>query len=373
MLTDENRLDAYVKALREIITPESIVLDLGAGTGIFSVLACEFGAKKVYSVEVNHLIHLLKDVIKERGYDSKIEIIQKLSTDIDLEEKANVMVSDIHGAFPLFESSIETIIDTRQRLLTDDAILIPRKETIYFALSESESIYKHNVGRYLQKFHGFRIPSAERLVYNQYFSAKDKSERLLTQPGIFAEINHQTNTELSFERLFEWEVIEDGIAHGLRGWFENELSDNNGVTNSIEIENTTYSSPLFPFEREVKVKKGDFVRSYVSAKYENGDYIWSWKTEIFEGNQENKIKAQFNQSQLAAMYLDPKAAIKKSEFFTPTRNETAEIDLLVLNSMDGEMMQGDIADLLVEKFPKVFKTTDEAMDHAFSLSQRYSK
>ncbi|MGI8669183.1 MAG: 50S ribosomal protein L11 methyltransferase [Aridibacter sp.] len=110
MLTDEKRLGTYVEALKEVINSESVVLDLGAGTGIFSILACEFGAKKVYSVEVNNLINLLKDVVKEKSYESQIEIIQKYSTEIELEEKANVLISDIHGGFPLFESSIDPIL-----------------------------------------------------------------------------------------------------------------------------------------------------------------------------------------------------------------------------------------------------------------------
>jgi protein arginine N-methyltransferase 1 len=373
MLTDEMRVGAYVKALKEVINSESVVLDLGAGTGIFSILACEFGAKKVYSVEVNQLINLLKDVVKEKGYESRIEIIQNLSTKIELKEKANVLISDIHGGFPLFESSIETIIDARERLLTEDAILMPRKETIYFAVSQTEEIYKQNISQYLEEFHGFRIPSAERLVFNQYFSAKDKSEKLLTEPGVLAEINYRTIKETSFEKEFQWEFAEDGTAHGLRGWFENELFDDIGVSNSIEIEKTTYSSPFFPFEKVVEIKKGDTISAHVSAKYQSGDYVWSWKTQIFENGDKNKIKADFNQSQLASMYLDSKQVMKKSEYFVPVKNETAEIDLFILDQMDGENMQGDIADTLVKRYSERFKSFDDAIDYLFGLSQRYCK
>jgi len=373
MLTDEQRLDAYVQALKEVITPESVVLDLGAGTGIFSILACDFGAKKVYSVEVNPLIKLLQDVIDEKGYESKIEIIQKLSTDLELDEKANVMVSDIHGGFPLFESSIETIIDARERLLTNDAVMIPRKETIYFAVSQADEIYEKNIKRYLADFHGFSIPSAERLVFNRWFSAKDKEEKLLTDAKVFGEVDYATIEEPSFSQDFEWEIKEAGTAHGLRGWFENELSDTNGVSNAIEVEDSTYASPFFPFEKEVKVKKGDRVVATISAKYEKGDYAWSWRTQIFEKGKKGKIKADFNQSVLASMFIEPEVLLKRSEYFVPNRNETAEIDTFILGQMDGEAMQGDIADALVEKFPKKFKKFENALEYAANISQRYSK
>jgi len=373
MLTDETRLDGYVKALKNTITEDSIVLDLGAGTGIFSVLACEFGAKKVYALEANPLIKLLQDVVEDRGYADRIEIIQKLSSKVDLSEKANVLISDIHGGFPLFESSLETIIDARDRLLSPNAKMIPGKERVYFAISQSDEIYKNNVQRYLEEFYGFSIPSAERLVFNRWFSAEDKNEKLLSDPDLFCEIDHQKITETSFEKHFEWEIQEDGVAHGLRGWFENELSEGNMISNSISVESTTYARPFFPFEKPVEVKEGDVVSSFISAKYEKGDYAWSWRTEFKGRDNDATAKIEFNQSVLASMFIEPSVILKQSEFYTPKRNENAEIDLFILSSMDGDAMQGDIADLLVEKFPRQFKSPGLALNYAADMARKYSE
>jgi type I protein arginine methyltransferase len=370
MLTDKSRLEAYVRALKDVITPESVVLDLGAGTGVFSILACDFGAKKVYAVEVNPWIKLLEEVIKERGYVSKIEIIQKLSNEIELEEKANVLVSDIHGGFPLHESSIETIMDARDRLVTNDVVLIPRKETIYFGISQSEEIYRKNVNIYLQDFHGFKVPSSERFVINRWFRATDENEVLLSEPGVFAEIDYRTINRTSFSNRLEWEITADGTAHGLRGWFENELSDNSGVSNAIEFKDTTYATPFFPFEKPVELKKGDTVSAEIAANYEKGNYTWSWRTKFFE--QGDKLKTGFNQSVVASLFLDPQTVLKQSEYFVPTHNKTAEIDLFILSSMDGEIMHGDISDALLEKFPEKFRNFGEALDYVSELSQKYS-
>ena len=48
MIADEVRMDAYVSALRFVVRPDSVVVDIGAGTGIFALLACRFGARRVY-------------------------------------------------------------------------------------------------------------------------------------------------------------------------------------------------------------------------------------------------------------------------------------------------------------------------------------
>ncbi len=46
MFFDQIRNDAYFKALQAVITPETVVLDLGAGLGIHGLLAAKLGAKK---------------------------------------------------------------------------------------------------------------------------------------------------------------------------------------------------------------------------------------------------------------------------------------------------------------------------------------
>ena len=53
MISDAWRMNPYISALKSKINSRSIVLDLGAGTGIFAMLACKFGAKKVYAIESN--------------------------------------------------------------------------------------------------------------------------------------------------------------------------------------------------------------------------------------------------------------------------------------------------------------------------------
>ena len=73
MIKDKWRMDAYIKAIKKTIKPNSVVLDLGAGTGFFSLLACELGAKKVYSIEPNPALKIGIDTAKNNGFSHKIE------------------------------------------------------------------------------------------------------------------------------------------------------------------------------------------------------------------------------------------------------------------------------------------------------------
>ena len=103
MLTDESRMKAYPEMMKKVIGKDSIVLDLGAGTGYFSILASKLGAKKVYALEPNSLIHLAKEFARQNNCDDNIEFIQKNSTDLELEEKADILICDLHGVLPFFD------------------------------------------------------------------------------------------------------------------------------------------------------------------------------------------------------------------------------------------------------------------------------
>ena len=59
-IADKIRTDAYVQALRQGVKQNSVVVDIGTGTGIWALLACRFGARKVYAIEPNDAIQVAK-------------------------------------------------------------------------------------------------------------------------------------------------------------------------------------------------------------------------------------------------------------------------------------------------------------------------
>src|SRR5687767_12327163 len=106
MIADTIRTDAYAEALRRVVKSGDVVLDIGTGSGIFALLACRFGARKVYAVEPGDAIDLAREIARTNGMNERIEFIRGLSTNIDLPERANVVVSDLRGTMPLFKSHV---------------------------------------------------------------------------------------------------------------------------------------------------------------------------------------------------------------------------------------------------------------------------
>ena len=67
MIADSSRMDAYAAALRQTIKPDSVVMDLGCGPGVFALLACKLGARRVYAVEPDNVVGLAREAAAEQA------------------------------------------------------------------------------------------------------------------------------------------------------------------------------------------------------------------------------------------------------------------------------------------------------------------
>src|SRR5262245_17467881 len=104
MIADRVRYEAYSHALQKAIRPGSVVLEIGTGPGIFAVQACRLGAARVYAVEPDPVIQVAREIAHANSCADKIEFIEGLSTRAELPVKADVIVSDLRGILPLFQS-----------------------------------------------------------------------------------------------------------------------------------------------------------------------------------------------------------------------------------------------------------------------------
>mgnify|MGYP001184895145 CR=1 FL=1 len=73
MIADRVRMDAYVRALRQAVVPGSVVIDIGTGTGIFAMLACQFGARRVYAIEPDDAIQVAREIAAANGFADRID------------------------------------------------------------------------------------------------------------------------------------------------------------------------------------------------------------------------------------------------------------------------------------------------------------
>ena len=133
MLGDHVRLSSYRRAIERAVGPQSVVMDLGCGTGVLGFFAAKAGAKKVYAVEKRQDILALAEEIGRRSGIENVDYVFGASSQIEatrFDPKPDVLVAEILGNQILEEHVLEFTLDARDRLLAPGAALIPYQLSI---------------------------------------------------------------------------------------------------------------------------------------------------------------------------------------------------------------------------------------------------
>jgi protein arginine N-methyltransferase 1 len=297
MLADEPRMQAYVAALRQSVTPDSVVLDLGSGPGVFALLACQFGARRVYAVEPDSVINIGREAAAANGFADRIEFFQNLSTEVTLPEPATIIISDLRGALPWFQRHIPSIIDARQRLLAPGGVLIPPRDVLWAAIVDARDQYRELV----EPWRGFDLDLSAGIsrITNTWRKTRIKPEDLLVEPVSWTTLDYLEVNSPDICADISWRVARGGTAHGIAVWFDAELTNDIGFSNHPANPELIYGNAFFPFSRPVEVNEGEQVKLRLRAAFVQDDYVWTWDTDF--RNQE----LGFKQSTFFGVPLSP--------------------------------------------------------------------
>jgi len=127
MLNDRVRTEAFMKAIAEVVRPGDVVVDIGTGTGVLAAAAARAGARHVYAIEATDIGKAAEKMFAANGLSDRITLVPGWSTNVQLPERANVLLAEIIGNDPLEEGVMETFADARKRFLTPDARVIPSR------------------------------------------------------------------------------------------------------------------------------------------------------------------------------------------------------------------------------------------------------
>lgn len=370
MIADQVRMSAYVQALEKHVTPDSVVLDIGTGTGVFALLACRFGARKVYAIEPNEAIQVAREMAAANGYADRIEFIEELSTRVTLPEKADVILADLRGVLPLYDHNLPTMLDARQRLLAEGGVMIPQHDSLWVALVSAPDLYEPYVKPWEQHSYDFDTQAARRIVINSWSAGRAKPEQLLTSPQLWTEIDYANITDVNANGELTWTMEQDGAAHGLCVWFDTVLTDGIGFSNAPGGGAKVYGSAFFPLNKPIDLEPEDRVRVQLRADLVSDDYVWSWNTLATRGD--GLVKAEFKQSTFFSAAISPKQLRKQADNYVPRLNEDGLLDQFILSQMSGNTTHGEIARLIAEQYPHRFQNWRAALTHVAKLAAQYS-
>src|SRR5712671_2928858 len=139
-LADTARVSAFASAIAEVVKPGDVVLDLASGTGILGLLACRAGASRVYAVDAGGMAQPARAIVRENGFEGRIQVVNGYSAQVELPERADVLLTDQIGHFGFEAGIVEFVADARRRLLTSDARLMPSRIDLLIAPVEAPDV-----------------------------------------------------------------------------------------------------------------------------------------------------------------------------------------------------------------------------------------
>jgi len=372
MIADRTRMDAHAEALRRIVTPASVVVDIGAGTGIMSLLACQAGARRVYAIEPSAAVQILVQAARDNGCGERLTVLQKLSTEVTLPERADVIVSDMRGVLPPHRTHFADIIDARARWLAPDGRMLPDTDTLRLAVVTAPEVFQRRQSVWQSAPYGLVLRSALEFVANTLERVGAEPEQLLSDPVTCARFHYPTLSDRAVRASGTCAIKRGGIAHGLLVWFDTVLVEGVGYSNAPGMPGEIYGHMLFPWPDAVPLQVGDAIGFDLRADPVGADYVWTWSSEVRRGDGgPGDVVASLRQSTFNGLPLSPDSLRKRAAGFAPTLTPAGALTMRVLEGMRAGKTVGDLANELRAAHPERFQSLDDAHGFVAELSERY--
>ncbi len=262
MLSHRSRLAKFNKAIQMLVTEDSYVVDIGAGTGVLAFMAARAGARRVTGIDINGCsVEYAKRAAQENQLDDVVEFRNLHFSDFSPDTPANIVICEMLSAVMLVEQQIPASRHAVQRILAPNGAILPQRATVYVVPVECSSIWERF------RVESLQFPKLPQTVDRR--AAKDLSDlAVLAEFELF-----RKDCPTYVDKTLEFTAIEAGVVHGLVGLFEAQLH------NEIMLRMEDGWRELFiPFKKPIEVRRDDSLR--IRVRYTPGVYD-SLSVEIF--------------------------------------------------------------------------------------------
>ena len=266
MMNEAHRNDAYYEGIKTAVKPGKLVLEIGAGSGLLSMMAAKLGATQVVACEAEPLVAKTAiEIIKINGYADTVTILSKISYDVevgkDLPEKADVLIHEIFDSAIIGEHVLPAIEDAKKRLLKPDALIVPHAASIMIALMGGEA-----AGQYLrvEHSHGFDLSHFNSIASKKIpFYREDIELTPMSMPVDAFRFDFMNQDSYPAEdKILELTATTEGLCYGVVQWIRIELDTTTTWENPpTDIRSTTaWQRTIYRFDQPMPLTKGMIVK-----------------------------------------------------------------------------------------------------------------
>jgi len=275
MLGDRVRLDAYDKALSEVVTPGAVVADVGAGTLAITALALRHGAGHVYAVEADPEVAALAQLIIEaNGWADRVTLVPGDARTVRLPRQVDVIVAELMGNLGPEEDMGRLLRVFARRSLRRGGAVVPERLVTRLAPvqfdDEGWGVWRDGLlGMRLDVVQHHAAPTAQ-----LHFFARPPT--VLGEPSVLADSTERDGVVRADQTLM-LQVTRSGTLHALAGYFQAQLVPGVSLSNFPSYPGCNWAVWIWPL-RHARVEPGDTIRARV-RKPERGRVVTDWRVE----------------------------------------------------------------------------------------------
>lgn len=283
LLGDAVRNDAFHAALRASIRKdESVVIDVGSGTGFLSFLAERLGAKECWLVESGEVAALSETIAKDNGME-RCRFVHAHSGDVPL-PAADVIVSETLGNYALEEGIISTMNGARTQL-RDGGVMIPASLNQFACPVITDRLQRDidvwDVG------YGLDMGAARAISLQNMYVKKLATADLLDGGAAAKRWDHvdfyAENDDVR-EATVEWAPGKGVTVHGIALWWESTLSEGIVLSTSPLEKPTHWDQIYLPLLEPVSLAASETLRVTLRSDTRPEVVVrLRWKTDVENG------------------------------------------------------------------------------------------
>jgi Tfp pilus assembly protein PilF len=233
MMNEQTRNQAYYDGLKAVVTPNASVFEIGTGSGLLAMMAAKLGAEEVITCETVTLIaETAKHIIKDNHLDSRIHVLAKKSTEIeigaDMNKQADILVSEIFSSELLGEHVLPSLEDAKHRLLKPQGKVIPATGSIMIGLFTGDDIRRNLI---VEDSFGLNLQHFNSIVSKKRMIARNDLNIELLSDGVEAfDFDFEGDDYFPAQsKSLQIKVKTSGVCYGIVQWMRLDMNGNKKV------------------------------------------------------------------------------------------------------------------------------------------------
>lgn len=363
MVFDEHRNALYGQALRNLVTPDSVVLDLGAGLGIHGLIAAAAGAKRVYLVEPEPIAQVAQEIVRANGLADRVVVLEHKIEEVDLPEQVDIIVSVFTGNLLYTEDLLSSLFLARDRYLKPGGYMVPDSAELLLAPVSAPELHAKYIERWSEPSLGLDFSAGRRFAANEmlWLNREESALHHLAKGSVLSAVDLLKSRQANCKGETLCRIESSGSCHGLLGWIRIKLG-NEWLSTDPAAPAVHWSPALLPLDPPLTLEAGEEI-SISLQRPARGDWTW---TVIANGGARRH-------SSFLARVDGPKRLRKMMPTNKAVLSERGRKALFILSMMQAGESNQEIAQSLFDTDRQDFQDFEEALRLVQGMTLDYAK